>query len=198
MLPGGARDRFISVARVAFPAAATVLFITLVALPLSMTHEFSFLLSKDNAARSGERLSIQEASYRGQTNAGEPFSVTAGSAVQKSSTVPVVMLEGLAAAIERADGTAAVTAPGGEFLLDENRILVDGPVVGRSDAGYTVDGGTVYVDLNTASVDSSEPVSGNLPMGSFRANSFRGSLDGSSIILDGGAHLRMIPNRSGS
>ena len=56
MLPGGPRDAFIAAAKWGFPVASTILLAILVVLPLSATQEFSFLLSKDSAAKAGERM----------------------------------------------------------------------------------------------------------------------------------------------
>ena len=124
MLPGGPRDAFIAAAKWGFPVASTLLFAILVVLPLSATPEFSFLLSKDNAARAGERMRMQEATYRGETDRGEAFEIIAESGVQKTSTVPVVVLNGLSARLDQETGPATVTAPSGEFFLEQNLSLI--------------------------------------------------------------------------
>jgi lipopolysaccharide export system protein LptC len=196
MLPGGPRDAFVSIAKWAFPAAAGFLFAILIALPLTATQEFSFLLSKDSAARAGERMRVQEAAYRGETTRGEPFQIMAQSGVQKSSAVPVVRLEGLSAEIRQLEGPATVTAPSGEFLIEENRLVVDGPVVARSASGFSLDGDRIDVDINADRVSSSKPVSGTLPMGTFRANAFEADIKGEQVALTGGVQLRITPNRT--
>jgi lipopolysaccharide export system protein LptC len=196
MLPGGPRDAFVSVAKWAFPAAAGCLFAVLIALPLTATQEFSFLLSKDSAARADERMRVQDASYRGETTRGEPFQIMAQSGVQKSSAIPVVRLEGLSAEIQQAEGPATVTAPSGEFLIEENRLVVHGPVVARSSSGFSLDGERIDVNINEDRVSSSEPVSGTLPMGTFRANAFSADIKGREVAMTGGVQLRITPNRT--
>lgn len=196
MLPGGPRDTLIATAKWALPAASGVLLAVLVALPMFSNQEFSFLLSKDNAEKSGVRMKMQEATYRGETNRGEPFEIMAESGVQKTSAVPVVMLTGLSAAIRRDDGPATVTAPSGEFFIDENRLIVNGPVVARSASGFSLDGNDIEVDLEKNSVTSGKAVSGAIPMGTFRADRFSADLKGRTITMQGGVRLRLQPGKT--
>lgn len=196
MLPGGPRDVFISVAKWALPLASFALLVVLIALPLSATREFSFLLSKDSAARAGERLRMEEATYRGETTRGEPFEIVARSGVQKTSAVPVVILSGLSARLEQLEGPATVTAPSGEFFIEENRLIVEGPVVARSAPGFSLDGSTIEVSISDNRVSTAEPVSGTLPVGTFRADRFNADIQGRNVRLDGGVQLRITPNRT--
>ncbi|MGQ5701539.1 hypothetical protein ACUJ46_05765 [Sandaracinobacteroides sp. A072] len=195
MLPGSRRDGVLTVAKWALPGLSLVILAAMVLLPASMTRDFSFLLSKDSAARADERMRMQEATYRGETSQGEAFSIRAQSGVQKTSSVPVVLLRGLAAEISQADGPARVTAPAGEFFIEENRLVVRGPVVARSESGYSVDGNDIEVDINAKRVTAAEPVSGQLPMGSFQADSFTADIDGRHVRMEGGVKLRITPNR---
>ncbi|MCG2840013.1 LPS export ABC transporter periplasmic protein LptC [Sandaracinobacter sp. RS1-74] len=196
MLPGGPRDAFVAVAKWGFPVASTILFAILVVLPLSATQEFSFLLSKDSAAHAGERMRMQEATYRGETAKGESFEIVAQSGVQKTSAVPVVVMTGLSARLDQQQGPAIVTAPSGEFFIDQNRLLVNGPVEARSASGYSLDGHAIQVDMNSNRVSTQEPVSGTLPMGKFQANAFAADMEGRTVSMTGGVKLRITPNRT--
>lgn len=197
MMPGSARDTWVAILKVALPAAAVILFVVILWLPLTATQEFSFLLSKDTTAAAGERLLVQEARYRGETDNGEPFELRAERAVQKTSTVPVVMLTGLSARIERADGEARVTAPAGSYNLDTQMIGISGPVEVRSESGFSLDSAGIAVDLNRRTVTASEPVSGAVPLGTFRADSFAADIDGRRVVMEGGVRLR-IASRTAS
>jgi lipopolysaccharide export system protein LptC len=191
MMPGGPRDRAVRLARFGFPAAAGLLLAALVILPLSRATELSFLLSKDKAGIAGERMRIIAARYKGTTLAGEPFEIAAASAVQKTSTVPVVVLQELSARIERDDGPASVTAPAGLYHLDTDLLEVSGPVQARGGNGYRLDGQRILVDIAKAEVTSAQPVSGEMPIGSFAAGRFEADLRGRRILLDGGVSLRI-------
>lgn len=195
MLPGGPRDRFIQTAKWVLPAASGLLFATLIALPLAATQEFSFLLSKDSTARAGERMQTEQAIYRGVTGNGDPFRISAQSGVQKTSSVPVVVLTGLAARIDQQQGPAIVTAPRGEYFLEQNRILVDGPVTARSDSGYSLDGSRIEIDIDARQVFTSEPVSGTLPIGEFQAQNFTADIMGHKVSMTNGVKLRLNPGR---
>lgn len=193
--PGGSRDWVVRVAKIGFPLAAFLLFAALVLLPLNEVRELSFMLSKDSAAEAGERLRVTRASYRGTTAAGEPFEISAASAVQKTSEVPVVVLTDLAARIERADGAATVTAPGGLYFLETGTIEVRGPIAIRSSAGYRIDGEKLVIDLEANHVRSVLPVTGELPMGRFEAGGFEADLPGRRVVLTNGARMRLYPER---
>lgn len=198
MLPGGTRDAVIAVAKIALPVASLALLAVLIALPLSATQEFSFLLSKDSAMKAGERMRVTEATYRGETGAGEPFEIRAESGVQKTSAVPVVVLTNLSAQIARADGLSTVTAPQGEFLIDKNQVLIQGPVMARSASGYSIDGSRILVDIDANRITSTDPVSGLLPMGKFASGSFEADIEGRRVILEDRVSMRITPSRTAS
>lgn len=173
------------------PAAAFVIGMAILIWPLLSVQEFSFLLAKDQVAVSRERLRVNRAEYRGKTAAGEAFAISAGSAMQKSSAVPIVELVTLQARLDGRDGPAQVSAPSGRYFLDEDRLEVAGPVKLRADGGYSLDADTVFVDLKRRQVNTQSPVTGTLPMGDFSADRMSGDLAGQSVRLDGNVHLRI-------
>lgn len=175
----------------ALPAAAAVIGITILVWPLVSVQEFSFLLAKDQVAMASERLRVARAEYRGKTTAGEAFSITAGSALQRSSAVPVVELTALSAQLEGKDGPSEVTAPSGRYFLQDDRLEVAGSVKLRSDGGYSLDAEVVKIDLKRRTVKTAQPVTGRLPMGNFQADRLDGDLAGKRVSLIGNAHLRI-------
>ena len=190
-LPGSGHDLRMAVLKWLLPAAAFMIGMTILIWPLLSVQEFSFLLDKDRVAVSRERLRVNRAEYRGKTTAGEAFAISAGSAVQKSSAVPIVELTTLRAELDGRDGPAQVSAPSGRYFLNEDRLEVAGPVALRSDGGYSVDADTVYVDLKRRRVNTRTPVTGKLPMGNFGADRMSGDLAGNSVSLQGNVHLRI-------
>ncbi|WP_164156690.1 LPS export ABC transporter periplasmic protein LptC [Sandarakinorhabdus rubra] len=196
-LPGSPHDQRMAVLKWLLPAAALVIGLTILIWPLVAAQEFSFLLAKDQVALAPERLRVDRAQYRGKTGAGEAFTISADSALQRSSAVPVVELKALSAKLDGKDGPASVTAPSGQYFLDEDRLEVAGPVALRSDGGYSLDAETVFIDLKRRTVKTDAAVSGRLPMGSFRADRMSGDLAGKRVSLIGGAHLR-INQRGGT
>ncbi len=196
-LPGSAHDRRMTVLKWLLPAAALLIGLTILIWPLIAAQEFSFLLAKDQVALANERLRVNRAEYRGKTGAGEAFSISAGSAVQQSSAVPVVVMTTLKAALDGREGPATVSAPSGRYFIDEDRLEVAGPVMLRSDGGYALDADTVFIDLKRRRVRTDTPVSGQVPMGSFSAERMNGDLIGNRVTLDGKVRLR-ITQRSGN
>ena len=191
-LPGGTRDRLVGLLKWLLPVLAMLVLATIVILPLTKAQEFSFLLAKDKVAMAKERLRIDNAVYRGQTAQGEAFTIAAKGAVQRTSAVPVVELSRLTARLSGGrDGPAVVVAPSGRYMLESDMLMIEGPVRLDSAAGYTVDSPTVAVDLDKRTVAADGAVSGNLPMGAFRANRLRADITGKVLVLDGGAHLRI-------
>ncbi|MFQ3595440.1 MAG: LPS export ABC transporter periplasmic protein LptC [Sphingomonadaceae bacterium] len=195
LMPGAPRDRFVQLAKTGFPAATLLLFASILFVPLNDVRELSFLLSKDAAGEAGERLRITRAEYRGKTAGGEPFAITAASAVQKSSSVPVVMLTDLAARIERADGPSRFTAPRGQFFLEKDLLALSGPIIAEGAGGYRIDGERLEVDIARNLVSSDAPVTGQLPMGSFSADTLEADIDGRRVVLQGSVKMRLHPKR---
>lgn len=194
-LPGSRHDRVIGVLKWLLPLLAIAMLATIIVWPLAKAREFSFLLAKDNVARARERLRLDTAVYRGETMKGEAFTIIARSAVQRSSAVPVVELTAMSARLALSDGPATVVAPSGRYFLDEDRLQVTGPVTLDSTAGYSVDSASVDIDLATRKVTSDAPVTGTLPLGTFRAGRFAGDIQGQRLVLDGGVHLHSYGRR---
>ncbi len=192
-LPGSAWDRVVAVVKIALPAAAVLLLVAILVWPLTSAREFSFLLAKDKVMMSRERLRTDTAVYRGRTTAGDPFTIHAAGAVQRSSTVPVIELNALTAEVQLASGPAEVTAPGGRYEIDHDLLVVAGPVRMHSANGYSLDGDDIRVSLLDHGVATDRPVSGTLPLGSFRANALRADIDGKRVMLSGGTHLHIVP-----
>ncbi len=190
-LPGSGYDRMIGVLKIALPAAALMVLATIVIWPLAKVQEFSFLLAKDKVAMATERLRLDRAVYRGETARGEAFVISAGSAVQRASAIPIVELKSLTARLAMADGPATVIAPSGRYFLETDKLQISGPVRLDSAAGYSLDSATVDIDLNTRAVTTNAAVTGRLPIGTFRAGRLSADIQGRKMVLAGGVHLRI-------
>ena len=192
-LPGSGYDRLVAVLKRALPAAAVALLMVIIILPLRARHEFSFMLAKDKVAMSRERLRIDNAVYRGETAKGQPFTIRARGAVQRSSALPVLELDRLDADVRVESGPATVSAPSGRYDMRADRLDVAGPVRVVSAAGYTLDGEAIRISLADRTVTTDRAVSGRLPLGTYRAGSLRADVGGSDLVLAGRAHLQITP-----
>lgn len=194
--PNGSHDRLIGVLRTALPVAIGVLAAFVVVLPLYAGGDVSFLLDKTKVEVAKERLSVREASYRGEDDRGQPFALTAGSAVQHRAADPVVELDRLSARIGLSDGPASVVAGKGRYDMDRQQVQIDGPLRFDGSGGYRLDTRDATVDLKTKRLASGGAVTGTVPQGSFSGNRMTADLDTHVVRLDGNARLRIVPRRT--
>lgn len=188
---GSRHDRLISVLRLILPIAIGALVILLALAPLTVGRDISFVLSKDRVAMARERLRVTTATYRGQDSKGQAFQLTAGSAVQTSSSDPVVKLNSLAAQIQLPEGPARIVANRGRYDMDSEKVAIDGPVHLRSADGYNIETRDVGIDLQTRKVASEGPVDGRMNIGTFTSDRFTADLNARVVVLEGRARLHI-------
>ena len=154
-----------------------------------------FLLDRNKVATAEDRLRVDEAMYRGRDSRDRPFSLTAGEAVQRSASVPVVRLSDLTARMQLSEGPAVLLAPSGRYDIEDQRLAIDGMVRFATADGYRMTVSNVSIDLPTRTVVGSGGVQGAVPAGTFSANRIRADLDARTVALEGNARLRMVPGR---
>jgi len=194
--PGSSHDRLVRVAGYVLPMGIGILAAWLVIAPLFTGGDVSFLLDKNKVDVASERLRLQSAEYRGEDNKGQPFKLNAGSAVQKSSSEPVVQLKELSAELGLAEGPATLRADSGRYNMDKKQVEVDGPIAFRTADGYALDTNDATVDLNTRRLESGGGVSGRTPTGAFSGDRLSADLEKRTVTLDGNARLRIVPRRA--
>jgi len=190
-LPGGSHDRLVRWLAILLPAGIGAVLAIMVVAPLFPRGEISFLLDRNKVATTEDRLRVNQALYRGEDSRGRPFSVTAGSAVQKSAQVQEVQLGQITAAILLKDGPATLKADTATIHLDRNTMAVPGSLVFGTADGYRMTTGGVEIDLKNQVVAGNGGVTGSAPSGTFSADRLRVDLENRTIALDGRAHLRM-------
>jgi lipopolysaccharide export system protein LptC len=194
--PGSSHDRLVRLSLILLPLGIGVLAAFLVIAPLFMGGDMSFVLDKNKVDISPERLRIEAANYRGEDQKGRPFLLHAGSAVQRSSSEPVVQLNDLTAEIRLEDGPATLKADRGHYDLDSQQVAVNGPIQFQAANGYVLNTHDATVDLKTRRMQSGGAVTGNTPMGTFSGNKLTADLEGRVVSLDGNARLRIFPKRA--
>ena len=194
-LPGGRHDRWIRLLAKTLPAAVGAIVAVMVIAPLFPRGEVSFLLDRNKVAQIDERLSVDNAMYRGRDNQGRPFSLLAGEAVQRSSVEGLVRMRDLVAQLLLTEGPARLSADGGVYDLDAETVTVDGPVRLTASDGYAMIARGVSVDLKARTMQGDAGVSGEVPAGTFSADTMRADLPSRTITLEGNARLTMIPGQ---
>lgn len=190
--PGSSHDRAIRVAGLVLPVVIGALAAVLVIAPLAERNEISFLLAKDKVEIASERMRVAEALYRGQDAKGHPFSLRAGGAVQKSSSVPVVEMNDLSARITLDDGPAVLRTATASYDMNRDTVAVPGGLLFESADGYRLTTRAVAVDLKARTLQSNAPVEGRMPLGTFSADRMRADLNARTVALAGRARLRIV------
>lgn len=191
--PGGSHDKMVHFLARALPAGVGVVAALMVITPLSPRGEVSFLLDRNKVAMIDERLSVDNAMYRGQDDQGRPFSLTAGEAVQRSSREGIVRLKDMVANILFSDGPARISAKAGNYDIDEEVVTIIGPLQMEAADGYAMTARDVSVDLETRRMTGTGGVEGSVPAGSFSADTIIADLSERTVTLDGHARLSMVP-----
>jgi lipopolysaccharide export system protein LptC len=192
-LPGGRHDRLIRFLRVGLPSVIGLLLAVLAFSPFTGTQELSFVLNKDEVSLSRERMRLIEALYRGEDSEGRPFSLRAGSAVQKTSAEPVLDMTSLSARILLKDGPASISAQRGSYNLNQETMRVTGPLAVTS-PDYNMVASNVELSLKDKTMQSFGAVSGRTKVGTFEAQRMKADLETRVVRLDGGVHLRINQN----
>jgi lipopolysaccharide export system protein LptC len=193
--PGGSHDRLVRVLARVLPMGVGVIAALMIIMPLSPRGEVSFLLDRNKVALIDERLSVDNAMYRGRDNLGRPFSLLAGDAVQRSSAEGLVRMRDLVAQLLLTEGPARLSAEGGVYDINREVVSVNGPVRLTASDGYRMTASGVSVDLKSRTLRGSAGVEGAIPAGTFSANTMRADLGARTITLEGNARFTMIPGQ---
>lgn len=193
--PGGSHDRVVRFLAKWLPAGIGIVAAVMILSPLSQRSEVNFLLDRNKVDVTTERLRLEQATYRGLDNRSRPFTVIAGSAVQKSALVPVVQLSGLSAKIELRDGPGEIFAGGGAYDYSKELLTADGEVNFRAADGFHMVTSGVTINLRQRQITGADGVQGAVPTGTFSADRIVADLDERSVALEGNARLRMVPGK---
>ena len=184
--PGSRHDKLVSTLKVALPAGVGVITAIFMMLPLAQKQEVSFILDKKDVSRAEERMKIESARYTGTDDKGQPFLLLANRAVQQTSDVPLVDINGMRARLGLSQGTATIQALRGRYNLDRQQVAISGPVRVSGPEGEQLVTRDVLLDLKSRQVRSTGRISGRMPVGSFDAASLSADLGTRQVSLNGG------------
>jgi len=190
--PGSSHDRVIRLMKFGLPLFIGLILAFLALMPLEERKEVSFLLDKNKVEKANERLKVERAQYRGQDEAGRPFTLDARAAVQQSSSVPVLEVAGMRAQLQLDDGPASLVAERARYNMDNAQVGVMGPVQFRAADGYELNTRDVMIDLRDRSLQSRGAVTGRIPLGTFSGQRMAVDLPDRTVVLDGRARLHIV------
>jgi lipopolysaccharide export system protein LptC len=191
-VPGSAHDRIVRWTKVALPSAVGVLIAVLVFAPLEKKGDVSFILDKKKVQSAQERMLVEAPRYVGTDDKGQRFVIVANNAIQRSSDVPIVDIHGVNAQLAQPQGPLNMKANQGRYNLDTQKLAIDGPVNVVGGDGYRLNTRDVLVDLKQRKLASTGPVAGGMRLGDFQAGQLHADLGSRTVVLDGGAHLKIV------
>ena len=190
-VPGSAHDRVVRLSKIVLPSAVGILIAILALAPLGKKGDVSFILDKKKVENAHERMRVESAQYTGSDDKGEKFVILANNAVQPSSDVPIVNINGMHAQLDQPQGPLTIAADAGRYNLDTQTMTIDGPVQVKGGDGYNLATRDVTVDMKQRQLQSAGPVSGSMRLGDFQAGTLHADLGSRTVVLDGGARLKI-------
>jgi lipopolysaccharide export system protein LptC len=190
--PDSAHDVLVRWAKVVLPMAVGVLIAVLALAPLSKHSDVSFILDKKKVQNAHENMRVEAARYTGTDNKGQQFVMIASRAIQPSSETPLVNISGMFARLSLPQGPLVIAANEGRYNLNTQKVAVIGPVKVAGPQGYRLATRDVTVDLKAKQLASAGPVSGEMRLGQFQAGQLHADLGDRTVVLDGGARLKIV------
>ena len=191
-VPGSAHDRLVRWSKIVLPSAVGVLIAILAVAPLDKSGDVSFILDKKKVENAPERMRVESARYVGADDKGQKFEIVAKTALQRSSDVPIVDISGMFARLGLAQGPLLMAANQGQYNLDTQTVVIEGPIRVVGPDGYRLATRDVTVNLKNRQLESDGPVSGRMRLGQFEAARLRADLGERKVVLDGRARLKIV------
>lgn len=136
--------------------------------------------------------------YIGVDDRNQPFTITASSATRADTKSNLVELDKPKADMALKDGHwVALTATTGTFSQDAQLIQLVDNVSLFHDMGYEFHTRSAYVDVKAGTAYGQEPIEGQGPLGTLKAQGFRIFDKGERVIFTGRAHLVVQSQRHG-
>jgi lipopolysaccharide export system protein LptC len=190
--PGSRHDQLVRYAKIGLPIIAVAFLLILAIAPFDPRGDVSFILDKKGVDKAAERMRIDTARYTGEDNKGNKFEITAQRAIQQKSDQPIVNIEGMMAQLGLSQGPVIIAANQGRYDLDSHLVDVVGPVRVVGPDGYRLETRDVTVDLKQRTMTSHGPASGAMRLGQFQAGRLSADLDQRTVVLGGGARLKIV------
>ncbi|WP_324806136.1 LPS export ABC transporter periplasmic protein LptC [Sphingomonas sp. LY29] len=189
--PGSRHDKTVRAAKFGLPIVIGGLVLLLAIAPFEQKGEVSFILDKNKVDEAAERMRVESARYVGRDEKNQAFEVVANRAVQPSSDVPIVSIEGIRASLAMPRGAVSIDALRGRYDLDNEQVSIDGPVQVAGPDGYSLNTRDVTVDMGSRRMQSKGAVTGTMELGEFSAGRLSADLEARTVTLDQGVRLKI-------
>jgi lipopolysaccharide export system protein LptC len=189
--PGSRHDLVVKATKFGLPIVIGGLVLLLAIAPFDKRGDVSFILDKNKVDEAKERMRVEKARYVGEDNKGQKFVIVADRAIQPTSNVPIVAIEGMRAQLNLGKGPLSIAALRGRYDLEQELMRIDGPVSIAGPGGYRLATRDVTVDLDKRSLASTGPVNGSMELGEFQAGRIRADLDQRTVNLDNAVRFKI-------
>jgi len=190
--PGSWHDRLVRWIKIGLPSAVGVLVAILALAPLDKKGDVSFILDKKKVQSAPERMRVEVAHYTGTDDKGQMFEIVANRAIQRSSDNPLVDINGMFARLHQSQGPMVIAANKGRYNIDTQQVAILGPVKVAGADGFRLNTSDVTVDMKQRQLASHGPASGEMRLGQFQAQQIRANLGDRTVVLNGGARLKIV------
>lgn len=186
---------FVGAMKVALPAIAVGLILLVVAWPQFQLNDEGFRIGLANITPDdAQNLRMVHPRYQGIDKRGEPFTITANSAVKTKPTSDVVELEKPQADITLNRGNwVTLKADYGAYREQDQQLDLIGSVDLFHDDGYEFKTLSAHIDFVTNYAEGDDPVQGQGPAGDIRSQGFRIYDKGERVLFTGKTHLLLRP-----
>ena len=185
-------SRFVTIMKRALPLAAVALLAAVLVYALQPRQE-----NRQRVAMTFERLGIvnddlamMKPRLTGTDDEGDPYVVTAEEAIQNKQDSRRATLKTVEGDVTLKDGSWITTlAPAGVLDARNRHLSLNGAISVFSDSGYEIHTTAANVDMRSAIITGSHAVTGQGPMGTFRADRFRVDRRARLVFLYGNVHM---------
>lgn len=166
-------SRFVQIMKRALPIAAAIIAAILLAFALQPGEASRFAMTFSKTGKLENDLGMSHPRLSGADDSGQPFVVTAESAVQESASSKRALLNKVEADITLRDGTwINVVSDKGVVDPEKRTLNLAGNISIYSDNGYEAHAPSAQVDLKTGIVQGTQPVEVQGPLGTLTADGF--------------------------
>lgn len=192
-------SRFVGMMKLLLPLLALGLVIAVVTWPSEFRQVAGFHLpyasSADGAAA---ELAMVQPRYLGTDSRNRPFIVTANRATQDPQDQRLITLDRLQADMSMADGQwFTILADSGVYHQQRQHLRLQGTINLYSDQGYEFHTQIVEIDLKRGRASSDQPVRGQGPFGTLRADRLEVEDYGRRLIFKGNVRMLIVSQGKG-
>lgn len=183
-------SRFVVLAKRGLLIAAGVLIAAVLVYSLQPRQRERLAMNFERLGIVNNDLAMIKPRLSGRNEEGDPYVVTAERAIQDRTNAKRARLTNIEADVTLKDGTwVGATAPTGLLDATAHTLVLAGAVALYSDKGYEAHTTAANVDMHSGLIAGDRAVSGQGPLGTFRADRFKIDRIKKMVFLSGNVHM---------